>query len=244
MKKVFLICYMIFSISLYAKQSPKVDMSNDIIKTVIADQKYVIDKSKIIIKVPDFADNPVQVPIFIDASKIKNVQRLVVFADYNPIPKILDMSVKDFLPIFSANIKVAQETPIRIMVQDEHNTWHIASALIKSAGGGCDVSSQASGNKEFSSLIGTTKGKVFNRKDRQRIKASIFHPMETGLIFGNSEFFVERIIIRNKDKIVSDMEITSVISENPRFTFETNKTFKDLSINFIDNTGDNYLLKL
>jgi len=244
MKKLFFLFYSILSVVAYANQSPKVDMTNDIIKSVIGKEKYVIDNSKVIIKVPIFADNPVQVPITIDASQIKNAKRLVIFADYNPISQILDMNVKNLLPVFSTNIKIANETPLRVLVQDEDETWHIASTLIKSMGGGCSVSSLASVDANFEQLFGTTKGEILQKNTHQEIKASIYHPMETGLIFGNAEFYIHKIIIKNLGKVISDMTVTSAISENPRFIFKTQEIFKNISIEFIDNNGNNFVLNL
>ena len=244
MKKLFFLFYSFLSVVIYANQLPKVDMTNNIIKSVIGNEKYFIENSKIIIKVPDFADNPVQVPISIDASQIKNAKRLVIFADYNPISQILDMNVKNLLPVFSTNIKIANETPLRVLVQDENEIWHITSALIKSIGGGCSVSSLASVDDEFEQLFGITKGEILQKNTDQEIKASIFHPMETGLIFGNPEFYIHKIIIKNFGKIISDMTVTAAISENPRFIFKTKEIFKNISIEFIDNNGNNFELNL
>lgn len=244
MKKLFFLFYSILSVVVYANQLPKVDMTNDVIKSVIGNEKYVIDNSKVTIKVPIFADNPVQVPISIDASQIKNAKRLVIFADYNPISQILDMNVKNLLPVFSTNIKIANETPLRVLVQNENGTWYIASALIKSMGGGCSVSSLASVDEEFEELFGTAKGKILQKNTHQEIKASIFHPMETGLIFGNPEFYIHKIIIKSSGKIISDMTVTAAISENPRFIFKTKEIFKNINIEFIDNNGNNFELDL
>lgn len=245
MKKVLLLLLCVFGLNqIFAYEKIDPSIFKDMIKPIIKNDSYKIDKVKIKIKVPNFADNPVQVPIFVDAKNIKNAKRLVILADYNPIPKVIDMEIKHILPVFSTNIKVAHETPLRVLVQDTTNTWHIASSNINSSGGGCDVTSLSSKNKDFEKLLGNIKSKIFNKKDRQRIKASIFHPMETGLIFGNPEFFIEKILIKNNDVIISKIQTTSVISENPRFIFETEKSHKNLSIHFVDNTGSEFKAKL
>ncbi len=230
--------------NLFSNQDIDKSTFDTLIKPIITKDKYEFDKNKIKIKVPKFADNPTQVPIFVDATKIKNTKRLVILADYNPIPLIIDMQIKEILPVFSTNIKVAHETPLRVLVQDKNNTWYIASSNINSSGGGCDVSSQTSSNKEFEDLLGNTKGKIFDKKNKKRIKVSIFHPMETGLIFGEAEFYINKIIIKNSEKIISEITTTSVISENPRFIFETNNSYKDITIHFFDNTGNNFKLSL
>ncbi|RXJ82314.1 quinoprotein dehydrogenase-associated SoxYZ-like carrier [Arcobacter sp. F2176] len=245
MKKfVFTIIFLIVNINLSADEIIDSSSFLDITKPIMGENKYVFDNKNIKIQVPKFADNSLQVPIYIDASKIMNAKRMLIFADYNPIPIIIDMDIKEILPVFSTNIKVANETPLRILVLDNKNIWHVNNALIKSLGGGCDVSSLASKDKSFAKKLGITKGKIFIKNNNKRIKASIFHPMETGLIFGSLEFYIEKITIQDSNKILSTIKTTSAISENPRFIFEINKKVKNLNIHFFDNEGNDFKLEL
>lgn len=234
----------IISSNLFAKNPIDSPTFEDLIKEIIGDQKYIFDDKNIQIKVPNFADNPVQVPIYVNASNINDAQKMILFADLNPIPRIVDMQTTKILPVISTNIKVAQETPLRALVLDSKGVWHIGSKNIRSNGGGCDVSSQASTNSDFAKFLGKTKGKFFEKKDRNRIKASIFHPMETGLIFGNVEFYINTITIKNDKEILSTIKTTSAISENPRFIFETQDNSKSYKMNFLDNDGNDFELEL
>jgi sulfur-oxidizing protein SoxY len=224
----------------YAKNPVESPTFDDILKDIIHNEKYIFDDKNIKIKVPLFADNPIQVPIFVDAKAIKNAKKLIVFADLNPIPKIIDMDLQNLLPIISLNIKVAQETPLRALVLDENNLWHIGSNNIKSFGGGCSVASVSSSNTDFEKLLGKAKGDVFQTGDIYRLKASIFHPMETGLIFGNSEFYINKITIKADDKILANILTYSAISENPRFIFETKVKSDDYKIEFSDIDGNHF----
>lgn len=218
---------------------------DDVIKITIGESKYTFDDKNIKIKVPSFADNPVQVPIYVDASKIKNPKKMILFADLNPIPVILTMTPKDFLPIISTNIKVAQETPLRALVLDENNLWHVGSANINSNGGGCDVTSLAAANGGVLENLGKNKGKIFDRKDQKRVKFSIFHPMETGLVFGASSFFIDKIEIKDENNnLLTTLETSAAISENPRITLESKKDFKELNINFFDTDANNFGLNI
>ena len=218
-------------------ESPTFD---DILKEIIKDEKYIFDDKNINIKVPLFADNPVQVPIFVDAKAIKNAKRLILFADLNPIEKIIDMDLVNLLPIVTLNIKVAQETPIRALILDDKGLWHIGSNNIKSFGGGCSVSSVASTDTNFDKLLGKAKGNVFKTPDSIRLKASIFHPMETGLVFGNSEFYINKITIKADDKVLANIDAYSSISENPRFIFETTLESQNYKIEFFDIDGNKF----
>ena len=236
----FLLIYFLFAQNTYANNPVESPTFDDILKRIIQDDKYIFDDKNINIKVPLFADNPVQVPIFVDAKAIKNAKRMVIFTDLNPISKVIDMDLQNLLPIVSLNIKVAQETPIRALVLDDKGLWHIGSNNIKSFGGGCSVSSVASTDTNFDKLLGKAKGNVFKTPDSIRLKASIFHPMETGLVFGNSEFYINKITIKADDKVLANIDAYSSISENPRFIFETLVESKDYKIEFFDIDGNKF----
>ena len=236
----FLLIYFLFAQNTYANNPVESPTFDDILKRIIQDDKYIFDDKNINIKVPLFADNPVQVPIFVDAKAIKNAKRLILFADLNPIEKIIDMDLVNLLPIVSLNIKVAQETPIRALILDDKGLWHIGSNNIKSFGGGCSVSSVASTDTNFDKLLGKAKGNVFKTPDSIRLKASIFHPMETGLVFGNSEFYINNITIKADDKVLANIDAYSSISENPRFIFETTLESQNYKIEFFDIDGNKF----
>lgn len=242
---LFLLSIFFASLNLEAKNPIASPTFNDILKDLIGDEKYIFDDKNIDMKVPIFADNPVQVPIYVNASKIKDAQEMIIFADLNPIPKVIKMKTDNFLPILSTNIKVAQETPLRVLVKDSKNLWHIGSININSNGGGCDISSQASGDSEYAENLGKSKGKIFDKREQKRVKFSIFHPMETGLVFGNVAFYVKKIEIRDSNnKLVGKISTSAAISENPRITLETKKDFENLNLTFFDTDANEFELKL
>ncbi|WP_419766026.1 MAG: quinoprotein dehydrogenase-associated SoxYZ-like carrier [Arcobacter sp.] len=245
MKDIFFALFLILtSQNLLAKNPISSPTFDNIINKLLKSEKYIFDDKNITVKVPKFADNPVQVPIYIDAKKIKSAKRMILFADLNPIPLIVDMKLTGLLPMISLNIKVAQETPLRALIQDEKNIWHIGSANIKSFGGGCSVSSVSSSDTNFDKYLGKVKGELFKKGDITRIKASIFHPMETGLVFGNSEFYINKIAIFAEDKKLSDIATYSAISENPRFIFETYNEVEKYKIKFYDIDANEFILDI
>ena len=236
----FLIVSFLFIQNLYAKNPIETPTFDEILKPIIGDKKYIFDDENIVLEVPNFADNPIQVPILVDAKKIKNAKQMILFADLNPIPIIVDMNLKELLPLISINIKVAQETPIRALVLDDKNIWHIGSKNIKSFGGGCSVASSASSGDDFAKLLGKTKIDLFSNDGIIRIKSSIFHPMETGLMFGNSAFYINKIVLKADDKNISEIKTYSAISENPRFIFETKIKAQNYKIEFFDIDGNQF----
>lgn len=246
MKHILIFALLFLNILNLEAKNPIVSPTFDeIIKNTIGEGEYIFDDNNIKIKVPSFADNPVQVPVFVDASKIENPKKMILFADLNPIPVILTMIPNSFLPVISTNIKVAQETPIRALILDEKNIWHVGSANIKSNGGGCDISSQASTNSKIAENLGRSKGKIFNKENQKRVVFSIIHPMETGLVFGNIAFYINKIELKNENKEVLTTLITSAaLSENPRITLESKATFSKLEINFEDIDANEFKLEI
>ncbi len=244
MKNILLSLISLFwSYSLLYATNPIISPTfQDVLKEIIGDQEYIFDDKNIIVKVPSFADNPVQVPIFVDAKKIKDAKRMILFADLNPITRIVDMDLTNLLPLISLNIRVAQETPLRALVLDSKGVWHIGSKNIKSFGGGCSVASVASSDTNFDKLLGKGKISYYKNDDTYRIKTSIFHPMETGLVFGNSEFYINKVVLKAEEKILASIKTYSPISENPRFIFETKEASKEYELEFYDIDGNQFLL--
>lgn len=239
---------LVFSILLLTQLSYAQDPLNspvwdETIKKMIGNDDFIFDDKNIKIHVPAFADNPLQVPIFVDASKIQNAKRLLVFADLNAIVKVADFDLKQMKPILSLNIKIAQGTPLRAVVLDENNLWHVGSANINSFGGGCSVASSASAMENYEDLLGKTKNKVWQLEDTYRIKWSIFHPMDTGLFVGNPSFYISDINISSNNKNIGNMKIYASVSENPRILLETKQGKGRYQIFVRDTDGNEFDFK-
>ncbi len=235
---------LLFSISCFAQKDPlNSPMWNDVKKMFLKDEAFVFDSKNIIIKVPSFADNPLQVPVYVDASYYKNASRLILFADLNAIIPIVDMQLFDFKAIISLNMKIAQGTPLRAAIKDKNGLWHIASSQIKSFGGGCSVASEASTLADKESQFGKYKINTFELENGNRIKLSIYHPMDTGLFIGNPEFFINEIKISKENKTIALLKTYASISENPRLIFETLNSSQEYKIQINDTDGNEFIIK-
>lgn len=237
--KTFL-CSLLLTQSLEAKDPLNSPVWKETIKSMIGNDKFIFDDKNIKINVPAFADNPLQVPIYIDASKIQGAKKLLIFADLNAIVKVADFDLQDMKAVLSLNIKVAQGTPLRAVVQDENNLWHVGSANINSFGGGCAVPSGASKMESYEDLLGKTKSKVWKRKDTYRIKWSIFHPMETGLFVGNPSFYITDINITSNKKTIGKINLYASVSENPRIILETKEGNGEYELLIKDTDGNEF----
>jgi len=240
--KILFLLYIINQVS-YAKDPLNSSVWEETIKQMIGNDKYIFDDKNIKVNVPAFADNPLQVPIFIDATKIKDAKRMLVFADINAIVKVADFDLQDMKAILSLNIKVAQGTPLRAIVLDSKGLWHVGSAHINSFGGGCSVPSNASKMEDFEDLLGKTTSKVWKKENTYRIKWSIYHPMETGLAIGNPSFHISNINIKYDSKIIGKIKLYGSVSENPRITLETNVGSGEYKLFISDTDGNEFELK-
>jgi sulfur-oxidizing protein SoxY len=227
----------------FAKDPLNSSVWTETIKQMIGDDKYIFDDENVKVNVPKFADNPLQVPIFIDATKIEKPNRLLVFADINAIVKVADFELGHMKAILSLNIKVAQGTPLRAAVKDENGLWHIGSSNINSFGGGCSVASEASKMESFEDLLGKTKSKVWKKENNYRIKWSIFHPMETGLFVGNPSFHISKVDIKLDSQTIGKIDLYGSVSENPRITLETNVGNGAYKLFIRDTDGNEFELK-
>ncbi|MDD2266752.1 thiosulfate oxidation carrier protein SoxY [Sulfuricurvum sp.] len=235
----YALLFLLLSASTLAQNPIYSPTFDDLVHDTLHTQTYFFDDENITITVPKFADNPSQVPVSIDASKIKNPKRMVVFADLNYIPEIMDVDVLRLKPIFSFNIRVAQETPIRVLVQDDKGLWHIGSKNIKSPGGGC-ASASPEDNKKFALLQGKSKSHTVRQDDSYAINFSIYHPMETGLMFGTAPFYIKHLNLYSNKELIGSMDMTSAISQNPVLTLYTSFGNGNYTIDMEDTDANEY----
>lgn len=229
----------------YGKTDPlNSPMWQDLINKYFQNETFVFDDKNIILKVPSFADNPLQVPIYVDGSFYEEASEVFIFADVNAIIPLLRMKLNDFKPIISVNMKIAQGTPLRAAIKDKDGLWHIASKEIRSFGGGCSVPSEASALDNWETQLGKAKYSIFTKASNNRIKFSVFHPMDTGLFIGNPEFFINEIIIKNKNKKLATIKTYASISENPRFLLESKDIYNSYNIKLKDTDGNEYEIKI
>lgn len=231
---------LLLSVSAHAQNPIYSPTFDDLIQNTLHTQSYCFDDENITVNVPKFADNPSQVPVSIDASKIKVAKRMIVFADLNYIPEIMDVQLLKLKAVFAFNIRVAQETPIRVLVEDANGLWHIGSANIKSPGGGCSTPNTPEESKKFALLQGKHKSHTLRHENTYSINFSIFHPMETGLMFGTTSFYIKHLDLYSKKELIGSMELTAAISQNPTLLLQTTAGDGSYTIELEDTDANTY----
>lgn len=193
-------------------------------KLYLSDGTVTFD-DRVKVLAPPEAENSLLVPVLVDATALSDVQEIKVFADLNPLPLVLRFYPEKALPVIGFDIKVQQATPVRAAVRTGDGVWHVGSALVDAAGGGCTVPSVASGAVSWSSRLGEVTGALYNEPSPgelyQRLRFKVMHPMDTGLAPDIPVFHLTQVNVRDADgQVLARVEPFEPLAENPVFTLE------------------------
>ena len=198
----------------------------------------VIFDDKVRITAPQSAENSLNVPVKVDATALPRVRRIVVFADFNPIPKILEFEPIDAKAAISFNFKVQQATPLHAAALDEEGVWHVGGMLLDAAGGGCTQPSVGSAGEDWARQLGKVTARVWSGPDGQRLRLRIMHPMDTGLAAAIPEFYIERLEVTDeRGKTLALLHLYEPVAENPILTLDLPGT-QSVALSARDNNGN------
>lgn len=236
-------CCLLFSAHLFAASPP------DPLKSVQWETMYnaffkeapIIFDESISILAPVHAENSMSVPILIDANKIKDIQKIVVVVDFNPLPKVLEFEPQQALATVGFSIKLQQSSPIRAAVLTRDG-WHVNGRWIEAAGGGCTLPSLSRAQTNWDKTLGKVTSRQWQFSEQNRLRFRVMHPMDTGLVSGIPAFFIEQLQLQDaQGKTLLTLSPFEPISENPLFTIELPKNLTvqlPLTLQGIDNNGN------
>lgn len=191
-----------------------------------ADAKTVFD-SRIKVTVPLFAEDAMNVPVSFDASALGDVKKIVVLVDRNPIRKVLEFIPEKAKPALNFRFKLEQASPIRVAALTADGVWHVGYAFIEAAGGGCTVPGATRADGSWPQTLNKVAGKMFDAnqlRDDARLRVQVSHPMDTGLVAGVPAFYIEEMILQDKNKqVLAKLYPFEPVSENPLFSFDFDK---------------------
>lgn len=173
--------------------------------------------ARVQVRMPASAENPLAVPVEVRFDGLAGVERVLVFADLNPIPKILDYRPGPAGGALAFRFKVEQSTPVRAAVRTRDGVWHVGGAWLSAAGGGCTMPSQASGNPAWQERLGEVSARLWQRPGGvSRLRLRVIHPMDTGLAGGIPVFHVESLALRDvAGRELASVQLYEPVSENP-----------------------------
>jgi sulfur-oxidizing protein SoxY len=211
--------------ALTASATPPADplaspMWNDLAKRYFGDATVVFDE-RVRIVVPSIIENQAQVPVAADARALEGVERLIVFADLNPIQHVLSLAPLKAAPYVSFRMKVEQGTPVRAAALTSDGVWHVGGLFLEAAGGGCSAPAMARKDADWSETVGQSQGRLWREADGlTRARLRVRHPMDTGLAKDNTPaYFIERLDVRGSaGEALARIEMFEPVSEDPTLT--------------------------
>lgn len=176
---------------------------------------------------PAFADDAMNVPLQIDARPLAAagtpIQRILVAVDRNPVREVLAFEPLRALPMLAFRIRLEQASPVRAMAQTEDGVWHVGSALAQAPGGGCTVSGASRLDGSWKSTLNQVQARIFRNvlEGSRRLRVSVMHPMDTGLVAGIPAFYIEQLQLLDAGGAPWwRLALHEPVSENPFLTFE------------------------
>ncbi len=204
-------------------------------------QDKVVFDDHVKVTAPADAQDALNVPVAVSVEGLKDVQEVRVVVDFNPIKKVLQFFPEKTKPYLAFRLKLEQSSAIRAAARTADGVWHVGGVNVSSVGGGCTVPSGASQAKYWESHLGEVQGRIWPAsKDGQRVRASIVHPMDTGLASGIPAFYIQKLdLATDSGARLMRIEMFEPVSENPVFTFDVDGAAKEkLWLTGIDNNGN------
>ena len=218
-------------------------------------EPFVFD-ARVQVSGPAFAEDPMNVPISVDAKDLPDVTQIVVLVDRNPIRKVLTYYPQQaLLPRVSFRFKMEQASPVRAAAKTKDGVWHVGSTWVESSGGGCTVAGATRQDGSWSKTLGLVTSRVFDQnaaaKDQSidpalnanratRLRLRVMHPMDTGLVGGIPAFYLNRLQVSSSTgELLLKMELFEPVSENPVFSFDfAQRVPGPLVLSGTDNNGN------
>lgn len=193
----------------------------------------VVFDSRVQVRGPAFAEDPMNVPISVSADGIADVQVITVIVDRNPIRKVLEYFPLGALPRVSFRFKLEQASPVRAAVRTRDGVWHVGGVMIDSSGGGCTAAGETRRDGSWARTLGEVSARVFPHSvatgatdgkatdKATRVRLRVMHPMDTGLVAGVPAFYVNRLSLRDAaGRELMRLNAYEPIAENPVFSFD------------------------
>ncbi len=187
---------------------------------VLGDAPIVFDP-RVVVTAPAVAEDSGAVPVSARVTGLAGIRTIVLFADYNPIPKILAFHPTRAEPYVATRIKLAMASPLRAAALTEDGIWHLGGTWIDAAGGGCTAPSMGSANPDWHSRLGEIHARSWPRgKDSSRVRFRLLHPMDTGLAGNIPAYYLERAILSDSRGELARIDTFEPIAENPLLSLE------------------------
>lgn len=194
--------------------------------------------SRVLVKIPEIAENQRVFPVTIDARALPQVTRIVLLIDLNPIPIAIDYAPRQAEAFVATRIKLDQRTPVRAAVQTADGSWHVAGAWVDAAGGGCSAPPISRVKGDWAEHLGEVRGQAWPEGSTEtRLRLTFRHPMDTGLVENIPPYNIEHLTLRDAaGALLGEMDVHGSVAEDPAFTVLV-KARSSLSVEARDSAG-------
>jgi sulfur-oxidizing protein SoxY len=191
------------------------------------------------VHIPEIAENQRVFPVTVDARALPGVERIVIFADLNPIPVAIEYTTLTSAPFVATRIKLDQRTPVRAAVLTGDGVWHVAGQWIDAAGGGCSAPPVSRVKGDWADHLGEAHAAAWNEEDGQtRLRMTFRHPMDTGFVENVAAYNIERLTIRDTDgAVLGQMTVNGSVAEDPAFTVMVRNGGRPIAFVAADSAG-------
>lgn len=186
-----------------------------VLQLVLPEGARIRFDDRVKISFPAIAENQRQFPVQVDARGIAGVQRIIVFADLNPIQKAVTFTPHAAEPFIALRIKLDQRTPVRAAVQIADGTWLIAGNWIDAAGGGCSAPPASRIKGDWAQHLMQLAGRMWHGPAGTRVALAVRHPMDTGFVDNIASYWLETLRFTANGRPVADLELAASVAEDP-----------------------------
>lgn len=193
----------------------------DMKKAFLADAPVRFDE-RVRVLAPADAENPLQVPVSVDATGLAEVRQVMILADFNPIPLALKFYPQGAAAFLGFRLKLQQSSPVRAAVLTADGVWHLGGTWVNTVGGGCTAPAAGSASPDWQQQLNQVNARVWSDGPLAgRLRLKVMHPMDTGLVAGIPAFHLEQVEVEDgAGRLLMRIEPFEPVSENPVFTLQ------------------------
>lgn len=213
----------------------------DMEKIFLSGERYEFD-DRVKVQAPVQSENPMQVPVTVDATALTDVREVMVFADFNPILEILRFYPEKASAYLGFRIKLQQSSPVRAAVRTGDGVWHLGGTIVNTVGGGCTAPSAGSASTEWQKRLNEVSARSWSEGPMSgRLRLRVIHPMDTGLVAGIPAFHLESLVLKDEAGVpLMRMTLSQPVSENPVFTLHRARSAGGVEVLGRDNNGNTF----
>lgn len=179
----------------------------------------VVFDPRVTVALPVLTENQHVLPVTVDARALGAVRQIVIFADLNPIPVAVEYTPLEAQAFLATRIKLDQRTPVRAAVLTADGVWHVAGAWVDAAGGGCSAPPVSRVRGDWADHLGELRGALWEGAEATRLRMSLRHPMDTGLVENIPAYNIEQLTVSAAGgRTLARMVVHGSVSEDPAFT--------------------------